>query len=83
MRYLHHDTGTVTRLVVGTLGPAVRHVLENLKGIFNHLVRFAPVDMRHKSDTAPVLLVVRIIKALRLRSPMVRSDILCHGYSVL
>ena len=83
VRYLHHDAGTVTSLVVGTLGPAVRHVLENLKGIFNHLVRFAPVDMRHKSDTAPVLLVVRIIKALRLRSPMVRSDILCHGYSVL
>ncbi len=57
MRNLEHDTGTVARLVVGSLSAAVAHVLKNLQGVVHQLMTLVAVDVNHHTYATRIVLV--------------------------
>ncbi|KAI3478074.1 hypothetical protein L1887_60005 [Cichorium endivia] len=59
-----HDTGAVTVASVGTDGTTVGHVAEEEACVGDDLVGGLSLDLAHEADTAGVLLVVRVVKAL-------------------
>lgn len=64
VRYLHHNTGTVAGIGIGTLGSTVVHVLEHLQSIFHDLMRFAPVDIYQQTYATGIVFVGRTIQSL-------------------
>ena len=57
VRNLEHDTGTVARLVVGTLSATMAHVLEYLQGIVYQLMALVAVDVNHHSYATRIVLI--------------------------
>ncbi len=49
---------------IGADGPPVVEIEQNLQRVADEVVRFAAFDIDHKSDTARVMLVPRVIKTL-------------------
>ena len=52
---------------IGAHGAAMIEIVKNEKGILNGLVRFSAADVGDETDAAGVLLVCRLIQAVRLR----------------
>ena len=54
---LEHDTGTITRLVIGTLCTTMTHVLEYLQGVINQLMTLVTVDIHHHTYATRIVLI--------------------------
>lgn len=74
MRDLNHHSGSIACSAIGTLGPAMGHVFQNLQSVFDDLVRLSSPHVDHQSHTARVMLIGRPIQSL-LRLPL---SILIH-----
>jgi hypothetical protein len=61
MRYLDHYSGTVTTLVIGSLGSAVLHVLKQRQRLIHQLVRLVSLQIDHHAYSAGIMLVLGII----------------------
>lgn len=57
----------VAALLVRPLTAPVLQVLQNLQGIIHNAIGPFPLDIRHKTDTAGIMLIPRIIQPLGLR----------------
>ncbi|MNL05170.1 hypothetical protein D3C87_1257530 [compost metagenome] len=68
VRDLDQDAGAVAHQLVGAHGAAMVEVLEDLQALRDDLVRLAALDVRNHADAAGVVLVGRVIEALRLRA---------------
>jgi len=71
MRNLHQDAGPVTSARIASTGPAMDQVIQHLKSFAHNIVGFLPLDIDDKANSARVMLVVRIVKALALGNPAV------------
>ena len=60
VRNLHHDAGTVARLVA-RLGTAMLHVLQHLQRIIDQLVALAAMNVDHHSHATSIVLVTALI----------------------
>ncbi|OAV75551.1 hypothetical protein Barb7_00823 [Bacteroidales bacterium Barb7] len=58
---LHHDAGTVARLVIRTFRPSVTHVFQHFECRFYYLVGLFPAYVYNHTHTAGVLLVGRVV----------------------
>ena len=74
VRDLNHHSGSIACFAIGTLGPAMGHVFQNLQSVFDDLVRLSSPHVDHQSHTARVMLIGRPIQSL-LRLPL---SILIH-----
>ena len=54
---LEHDTGTITRLVIGTLCTTMTHVLEYLQGVIDQLMTLVTVDIHHHTYATRIVLI--------------------------
>ena len=61
MRYLNHDSGSVTTLVVGSLGSTMLHILKQCQGLVNKLVCLVSLQVDHHAYTTGIMLVLRVI----------------------
>lgn len=59
--------GAVTAFLVRSLAAPVLQVLQNLQGIIHNAIGTLSLDIRHKTDTAGIMLIPRIIQPLGLR----------------
>ena len=57
MRDLNHHSGSIACFAIGTLGPAMGHVFQNLQSVFDDLVRLSSPHVDHQSHTARVILI--------------------------
>jgi len=64
---LEQDSRAVTGLRIAAAGAPVREVDENLDAFEDDVVAFLAGNVRHKTNPACIVLVARIVKALRLR----------------
>ena len=65
VRDLQQDAGAVARVRVGALRAAVLHVLEREQRAADHLVGGGRTQPRHEGDAAGVVLVARVVQAMR------------------
>ena len=61
VRYLECDSGSVARLVVGSLSTTVLHVLKQCKSAVNKLVCLSPLKVDHHTYTAGIMLILRVV----------------------
>ena len=54
---LEHDTGTITRLVIGTLSTTMAHILEDLQGVIDQLMTLVTVDIHHHTYATRIVLI--------------------------
>ena len=54
---LEHDTGTITRLVIGTLSTTMAHVFEYLQGVIDQLMTLVTVDIHHHTYATRIVLI--------------------------
>jgi hypothetical protein len=66
MRYLQENPGSVARLGIRAGGPAVLEVGERREGAPDRLVASDAVEAGDERDAAGVVLVHRVVEALRL-----------------
>lgn len=59
MRDLHHDSGAVARLVVGSLSAAMGHMLKHRQSLVDDGMMLAAVDFHDKPHAASVVLIIR------------------------
>lgn len=64
VRDLNHHSGSIACFAIGTLGPAMGHVFQNLQSVFDDLVRLSSPHVDHQSHTARVMLIGRPIQPL-------------------
>src|SRR5437773_2642000 len=62
--HLNQDSGSVSRIRLRTFNAAIQHIDENLKRFANNIVRFAAVNINHKTNATAVMFELRIIKTL-------------------
>ena len=67
VRNLDEDAGAVAGLRVAAGGAAMGEVDEHLKALADDLVAFFAADVRDQSHAAGIVLIARMIEALRLR----------------
>jgi len=83
VRHLDEDAGSVARVHLAAAGAAVQEVLEHGEGLAHDRVRLSPLDVHHEADPAGVVLVRRIVQALRRGKPRARhrryAMIVRHG----
>ena len=58
---LDHDAGPVSRFAIGTLRPAVAHVLEYRQGIVHQLVGLVTPDVDDHTDPTGIVFRCRIV----------------------
>ena len=71
MRYLEHDTGSIT--VLTYLRTAVTHILKHLQRIVHQLVTLSAVDIHYHTHAASIVLVFTLIQPSLLFT-------LCHNF---
>ena len=64
MRDLNQNAGTVPGLRIAAASATMRQVQQDLDSLADNFVTLVAVDAGYKSDTAGIVLVRRIIKAL-------------------
>ena len=82
MRNLHHDAGTVTGLVVGTLRSTVLHVFQNLQGRIDQLVRLVAVNIYNHPHSAGIMLVLWTVKSGTLRPALLAHTIILRDKNI-
>ena len=71
MRYLQHDAGAVSGLVVRAFSAAMAHVLQYLQRRFHQFVRLPSPDVDQHADSAGIVFVRRVVQARWLGMPWV------------
>ena len=71
VRHLDEDARPVARVHLAAAGAAVQEVLEHREGLAHDRVGLSPLDVHHEADAAGVVLVGRIVEALRRGQPRV------------
>ena len=61
MRNLHHNSGTVARLWVGSLCAAVHHVFEHLKTLFHKSMTLNSLNVDKQANAAGIFLILRAV----------------------
>ena len=83
VRHLDEDAGSVARVHLAAAGAAVQEVLQHGEGLAHDRVGLSALDVHHEADPAGVVLVRRIVQALRRGEPRVRhrrhATIVRHG----
>ncbi|MNS96608.1 hypothetical protein D3C72_1309180 [compost metagenome] len=74
VRNLDQDTGAVAHQRVRADGTPVVQVLQDLQALGNDLVGLLALDVRDHADAAGVVLVGRVVHALRLRTQLVQVE---------
>jgi hypothetical protein len=72
LRDLHVDAGAIAGLAIGIDGAAVPHGLQRSDRRFHHLPARLAIDGSDEADTAGIMLLGRIVEALRLETRGVR-----------
>ena len=62
MRYLQHNTCTVTRFVA-CLGTSVFHVLQHVQRLIHQFVALAAVYIYHHAHAARIVLVLALVES--------------------
>jgi len=60
---LEHDTGTITRLVIGTLSTTMAHILEDLQGVIDQLMTLVTVDIHHHTYATRIVFIGRTVQS--------------------
>src|SRR5208283_1541897 len=76
---LNQDTRAVAGFRIAAASAAMRQVYQDLYAFEDDIVRLAPFDVHDESDAATVVLVLRVVKALRRWQPR-RWEMLRHYY---
>ena len=61
---LQQNAGTITGAGVAALSAAVEKMVKDFQAFAHNIVRFRALDIRDKSDPAPILLKSGVIKSL-------------------
>ena len=61
---LQQNAGAITGAGVATLSAAVKKMIEDRQAFAHNIVRFRALDVRNKSNPAPILLKGGVIKSL-------------------
>ena len=72
VRHLDQDAGAVARVHLAATGAAVQEVLQHREGLAHDRVGLAALDVHHEADPAGVVLVGRVVEALRRGQSRVR-----------
>ena len=64
---LEKNPGAIAGLRIASASPAMRQVQQYLNSLGDNFVAFLPSDVRHKSDTARVMFLSRMVQTLRGR----------------
>jgi hypothetical protein len=72
VRHLDEDAGSVAGVRLAAAGPAMQEVLQHREGLAHDRVGLAALDVHHEADPARVVLVRRIVQALRGGKPRAR-----------
>ena len=59
MRNLHHYSGAVAGLVVGTLSPAVCHVFKHRQTLVNDIMMLAAIYFHYQAYATAIMFVIR------------------------
>jgi hypothetical protein len=62
---LNQNSSAIALQLVGTDRAAMRQVLQHLQAFGHDIVTFSAFNVRHKPHAARVVLVFRVVKALR------------------
>jgi hypothetical protein len=73
MRNLGQQTGTITHQRIGTNGPTMLQIFQNLDAVLNNLVSRTALHVRDKANTTGIMFIARIIKALRCRNAIMTA----------
>ena len=57
MGNLNHNSRTITGLIIGTLGTAMRHMLEYGKTAVDNRMMLTAVDFHYEADTAAIMFI--------------------------
>jgi hypothetical protein len=68
VRHLHQDAGAVARVDLATASAAMVEVLQNLDGVTQDGIRFAPLNIRDETEATGIVLVGWIVQALLTRT---------------
>ena len=71
VRNLDQNARAVAGLRIAAAGAAVRQVDQDLDALEDDVVRFAPFDVGDEADAAGVVLMLRIVEALRRRQALI------------
>ena len=82
VRNLEQNARTVASLVVGTLGAAVLHVLENRKRRIDQLMRLVPVNVHNHPHAASVVLILRTVQTAGTVTISFIDNSTFHSYSL-
>ena len=83
VRHLDENARAVAGVHLAAAGPAVQEVLQDREGLADDRVGLAALDVHHEADPAGVVLVGRVVQALRRGEPRARhrrhAMIVRHG----
>ena len=65
VRDLDQDAGAIARFRIAAAGAAMGQVDQDLDALYDDVVRFLALDVGHKADAAGVVLMARVVEALR------------------
>ena len=74
MGNLRQHAAAIAQRLIRAGGTAMIQVDENLQPLLQNRMAFAIVEVRHKADSAGIMLVRRVIKPLRLGQKRVPND---------
>src|SRR5208282_2153063 len=81
MGNLDQHAGAVAGLRITPASPAVRQVDQDFDPFQNDVMGFFAGDVGHKADPTSIMLVARIVKALRFRQTL-KVEFIAHVYPI-
>ena len=81
IRQLQQDTGPVTHQFVSAHCAPMVEIFENLQTLLNDCMRLVPLDVRHKTHAARIVLIGRVVQAMltQMFNFGIKAVLLLHG----